>query len=64
MLTAGLSYSGGVVYFALKSQVANGGWMALSNNAFWPHRDVYLPIIFRHSPAFHRSHESCGKCAN
>jgi hypothetical protein len=46
-LTAGLAYSGGVVYFALKGQTANGGWTALSNNAFWPHRDVYLPIISR-----------------
>jgi hypothetical protein len=46
-LTAGLSYSGGVVYFALKSQTANGGWTALSNNAFWPHQDVYLPVISR-----------------
>jgi hypothetical protein len=47
MLTAGLAYSGGVVYFALKSQTANGGWTALSNNAFWPHQDVYLPVISR-----------------
>jgi hypothetical protein len=47
MLTAGLSYSGGVVYFALKGQTANGGWTALSNNAFWPHQDVYLPIVSR-----------------
>jgi hypothetical protein len=46
-LTAGLSYSGGVVYFALQSQTANGGWTALSNNAFWPHQDVYLPVISR-----------------
>jgi hypothetical protein len=48
MLTAGLSYSGGVVYFALKGRTANGGWTALSNNAYWPHRDVYLPMISRH----------------
>ena len=47
-LTARLSYSGGVVYFALKGQTANGGWTALSNNAFWPRRDVYLPVISRH----------------
>jgi len=40
-------YAGGVIYFALKSQLTGGGWMALSNNAFWPHQDVYLPLILK-----------------
>ena len=47
ILTAVVPYSGGIVYFALKSQSASGVWSALSNNSFWPHRDVYLPVILR-----------------
>ena len=47
VFTAGLPYAGGIVYFALKSQLTGGGWMALSNNAFWPHQDVYLPLILK-----------------
>lgn len=46
--TATIPYSNVTVYFALRSQNA-GGWSALSNNAFWPHRDVYLPLILRNS---------------
>ena len=34
----------GTTYWA-KSQDAPGDWSALSNNAFWPHRDVFLPIV-------------------
>jgi hypothetical protein len=38
-------YGGDTVYFALKSQNAEGAWSAVSNNAFWPHRDVFLPLV-------------------
>jgi hypothetical protein len=38
--------SGAVVYMALKTQ-NGGGWSTLSNNAFWPHFDAYLPVILR-----------------
>jgi hypothetical protein len=41
------AYTSGAVYFALKSQNAQGDWSALSNNAFWPHRDVLLPLVLR-----------------
>jgi len=46
ILTAVVPYSG-TAYFAVKSQYANGVWSALSNNAFWPHWDVYLPVVLR-----------------
>lgn len=39
-------YTGGVVYFALRAQ-NNSGPSALSNNAFWPAKNVYLPLILR-----------------
>lgn len=42
--TGTLPYTGGLVYFALKSH-NTGGWSALSNNAFWPQIGVYLPLI-------------------
>jgi hypothetical protein len=45
--TATVAYTGGMAYFALKSQNAEGAWSALSNNAFWPGRDVYLPLVTR-----------------
>jgi hypothetical protein len=44
--TATVPYSGGTLYFALKSQNA-AGESALSINAFWPHWDVYLPSARR-----------------
>jgi hypothetical protein len=44
--TGAIPYTNGVVYFALKSQNAAGD-SALSNNAFWPYLDVYLPLIRR-----------------
>ena len=44
-LTASVSYGGGVVYLALKSQNSAGEWSALSNNAFWPAQNVSLPLI-------------------
>lgn len=46
-LTAPISYSGGTAYFALKSQNTHGEWSALSNNAFWPHFDIWLPLVLR-----------------
>jgi hypothetical protein len=45
--TAVVPYSSGTVYFALKTQNAGGDWSSLSNNAFWPQRNVYLPLICR-----------------
>jgi hypothetical protein len=45
--TATVPYSGGTLYFALKSQGADGTYSALSNNAFWPHQDIYLPLVRR-----------------
>jgi hypothetical protein len=45
--TATVPYSGGTVYFALKYQNAEGDWSDLSNNAFWPHFDIYLPTILK-----------------
>ena len=45
--TATVPYGGNTVYFALKSQNGNGDWSALSNNGFWPHFDVYLPLVLR-----------------
>ncbi len=46
-LTTQVPYAGGTAYFALKSRNAGGGWSAVSNNAFWPHLDVYLPLVLR-----------------
>ena len=45
--TAIVPYDGRTVYFALKTQNAAGDWSALSNNAFWPSRRVFLPLIVR-----------------
>ncbi len=45
--TASLPYTGGTMYFALKTQNAAGESTALSNNASWPRRDVYLPVVRR-----------------
>ncbi len=47
VLTAGMSYSGGIVYFALKFQTDSGAWSPLSNVTFWPSQAVYLPVILR-----------------
>ncbi len=46
--TATVSYTSGTAYFALKVQNAAGGWSALSNNAFWPYRDTFLPIVMKY----------------
>jgi hypothetical protein len=43
--TAAVPYGGGTVYFALRSQNTDGAWSALSNNAFWPHWDIFLPLV-------------------
>ena len=45
-ITHALPYTGGVMYFALKTAGA-GGESAPSNVAFWPTRCVYLPLIMR-----------------
>jgi hypothetical protein len=42
-----IPYVGGTLYFAHKGFNAEGGWSVLSNNASWPHYDIYLPIVFR-----------------
>jgi hypothetical protein len=44
---ATLPYPSGPVYFALKTQDSDGDWSDISNNAFWPHREVYLPSVRR-----------------
>ena len=44
---AAVPYTGGTVYFALKSQNGAGDWSPLSNITFWPRHDVFLPIIQR-----------------
>ena len=43
--TTTVPYAGGVMYFALKSQATTGVWSGLSNNAYWPSRTVFLPVI-------------------
>ena len=45
--TATVPHDSSTVYFALKYQNAEGDWSDLSNNAFWPHLDVYLPMILK-----------------
>jgi hypothetical protein len=45
--TATVPYGGDTVYFAHRSQNASGGWSAVSNNAFWPHWDIYLPLVIK-----------------
>jgi hypothetical protein len=45
--TASVPYSGGALYFALKTQNAEGDWSALSNNAFWPHFVVFMPLMLK-----------------
>jgi hypothetical protein len=41
-----LSYEGGTIYFAHRSE-NSGGMSGLSNLAFWPHYDVFLPVVLR-----------------
>ncbi len=42
-----LPYTGGPVYFALKTQDLEGDWSGVSNKTFWPHFDGYLPLLLR-----------------
>ncbi len=42
---AAVDYMTGTVYFALKWQNQTGEWSPLSNNAFWPRRDIHLPLV-------------------
>jgi hypothetical protein len=44
--TAVVPYSSGTIYFALKTQGV-GGTSNLSNNAFWPYLDVYVPLLLK-----------------
>jgi hypothetical protein len=44
--TPTVPYGGGIVYFAIKSR-NDVGESALSNNAFWPWLEVYLPLVMR-----------------
>jgi hypothetical protein len=46
-LTTSVDYAGGILHFALKAQNSAGFWSGLSNNAFWPHLDLYLPLVMR-----------------
>jgi hypothetical protein len=43
--TTTVPYTSGTIYFALKTQNSAAEWSELSNNAFWPHYDVYLPLV-------------------
>jgi hypothetical protein len=45
--TAALSLPGGTTYFALKWQDLGGAWSPVSNNAFWPAREIYLPLVVK-----------------
>ena len=44
---ATVPYDGSKLYFALKSRNGEGVGSGLSNNAFWPKWDVYLPLAAR-----------------
>ena len=41
------SFMNSYTWWALKSQSGSGTWSALSNNAFWPPRRVFLPLVMR-----------------
>jgi hypothetical protein len=45
--TATVTFESGAVFFALKAQNASADWSQLSNNAFWPSLDVWLPAIYK-----------------
>jgi hypothetical protein len=38
-------YTNSTLYFVQKSYSSDGGWSGLSNNEFWPHLKVSLPIL-------------------
>jgi hypothetical protein len=42
-----IPYIGGTLYFAQKGFNEEGGWSALSNNAFWPSNEIYIPVVSR-----------------
>lgn len=50
VFTATVSFDGNTIYFASRSQSLNGVWSALSNNAFWPRKDVVIPLAMKNSP--------------
>ncbi len=45
--TATVPFTGDPVFFALKLQNSEGEWSAVSNNAFWPARLLYMPLLKR-----------------
>jgi len=45
--TTSIAYTGGTLYFALKTQNAQGEWSDLSNLVLWPSFDIYLPHLRR-----------------
>jgi hypothetical protein len=46
MYSAVVPYTSGTAYFALKTHGGTeAGWSELSNNAFWPSQQIYLPVI-------------------
>jgi hypothetical protein len=45
--TALVPYTGGTLYYAHKSQNTEGEFSDVSNNAVWPSRDTYLPLVMR-----------------
>ena len=47
--TTTILFEGGSLFFALKT-ANDSGFSALSNNAFWPRHDVYLPAVMRDYP--------------
>ncbi len=47
--TATIPYSGGIVYFALKTEDVWADWSDLSNNAFWPYESLFLPVIMKNN---------------
>jgi hypothetical protein len=46
-LVTSVPYTSGALYFAIQSQNDLGNPSALSNNAFWPSIDLFLPYITR-----------------
>jgi hypothetical protein len=45
--TTDVPYNDGTIYFALRTSNAEEEWSLLSNNAFWPSVDVFLPLVLR-----------------
>jgi hypothetical protein len=53
--TATVPYTGGTIYFAFTYWNACGEESLVSGNGFWPHWDVYLPLVMRNYPSLSRS---------